>query len=66
MEEKRTRYQYLIGETIKILEMVGEPQYTGKTGVVNYVDDAGQLHGTWGGCAIQPENDTFRIIEEID
>lgn len=46
--------------------MVGEPQYTGKTGVVNYVDDAGQLHGTWGGCAIQPENDTFRIIGEID
>ena len=37
-----------IGDKIEILEMVGEPQYTGKVGVVDFIDDAGQVHGTWG------------------
>lgn len=52
-----------IGKTIEIIYMEGEPQYTGKTGVVEYVDGLGQLHGTWGGCAIIPETDSFRIIK---
>ena len=43
-----------IGDKIEILEMVGEPQYTGKVGVVDFIDDAGQVHGTWGGLAVQP------------
>lgn len=53
----------LIGETIKIISMEGEPSYNGKTGVVKTVDSMGQLHGTWGGLAIQPENDTFEVVE---
>ena len=60
IEELRQTY---VGKTFKIINMKGEPQYSGKTGVVKSVDDIGQLHGSWGGCAIQPENDTFEIIE---
>lgn len=51
-----------VGDTIRILEMKGEPQYSGKMGVVDLVDDIGQLHGTWGGLAVQPENDTYEIL----
>ena len=51
------------GDKIRIIEMVGEPHYTGKEGIVNHIDDIGQIHGTWGGCAIIPEQDTFEIIE---
>lgn len=61
IEELRQTY---IGKTVKIINMKGEPQYSGKIGVVKSVDDIGQLHGSWGGCAIQPENDTFEIIKE--
>lgn len=61
IEELRQTY---VGKTVKIINMKGEPQYSGKIGVVKSVDDIGQLHGSWGGCAIQPENDTFEIIKE--
>lgn len=53
-----------IGDKIKIISMDGEPQYTGKEGIVEKIDDIGQLHGNWGGCAIIPEVDLFEIIEE--
>ena len=52
-----------IGDKIKIINMVGEPQYTNKEGIITHIDDAGQLHGTWGGCAIIPKIDTFIIIK---
>lgn len=52
-----------IGDEIKILYMEGEPQYTDKTGVIEKIDDAGQMHGTWGGCAVVPECDVFKVIE---
>ena len=53
----------LIGKKIKIINMFGEPDYAGKEGIVTYIDDIGQIHGTWGGLAILPEVDTFEIIE---
>jgi hypothetical protein len=53
-----------IGDTIKIIDMEGEPQYTNREGVVTHIDDAGQIHGTWGGCAIIPEVDEFIILEQ--
>ena len=34
----------------------------GKEGIVEVIDDIGQLHGTWGGLAINPESDSFAII----
>lgn len=36
-----------VGDTIRIIEMQGEPQYTGREGVVRSIDDMGQLHGDW-------------------
>ena len=54
-----------IGDKIKIIYMEGEPQYTGREGIVTRIDDAGQIHGTWGGCALIPEVDTFQIIQQI-
>ena len=53
-----------IGDKLRIIEMGGEPQYTGKEGTVEYIDDAGQIHGTWGGCALIPEEDVWEIINE--
>jgi hypothetical protein len=44
--------------------MEGEPQYTDREGVVTHIDDAGQIHGTWGGCAIIPEVDTYIILKK--
>ena len=55
-----------IGDTIKIIHMNGEPQYKGREGVVTHIDDAGQIHGTWGGCAIIPEIDTYIILPHIE
>lgn len=36
--------------------------YNGREGVVELIDDIGQLHGTWGGFAVIPEEDTFTIL----
>ena len=55
-----------IGDTIKIIKMKGEPQYTNREGVVIHIDDAGQIHGTWGGCAIIPCFDTFVIMTQCN
>ena len=55
-----------IGDTIKIIKMEGKPQYTDREGVITHIDDAGQIHGTWGGCAIIPHIDTFVIIAQCN
>lgn len=51
-----------VGDTIRIIYMDGEPQYTGREGVVKSIDDMGQIHGTWGGCALIPGEDSFEVI----
>lgn len=53
-----------IGDKIRIIEMTGEPDYAGKEGIVTHIDDANQIHGTWGGCALIPTFDSFEIIKE--
>ena len=55
-----------IGDTIKIIKMHGEPQYTNREGVVTHIDDAGQIHGTWGGCAVIPKVDTYITLPHIE
>ena len=55
-----------IGDTIKIIKMEGEPQYTNREGVVTHIDDSGQIHGTWGGCAIIPESDIYIVTQELN
>lgn len=57
------KYKHLVGKKIHIVNMKGEPQYIDKEGIVELVDDSDQLHGTWGGLAIQPENDIFYVID---
>ena len=52
-----------IGDKIRIINMEGEPQYTDKEGIVKYIDDAKQIHGTWGGCALIPEEDEWEVID---
>ena len=53
---------YKVGDKIVIDNMEGEPQYTGKSGIIESIDDAGQLHGTWGGCALIPGIDKFHKV----
>ena len=43
--------------------MKDEPHYKDRSGVVTHIDDAGQIHGTWGGCAIIPKIDTYVILK---
>lgn len=53
-----------VGDKIRIEVMAGEPQYDGKEGVVEYIDSIGQLHGTWGGLAVNPEYDDITILND--
>lgn len=53
-----------IGDKIKIIYMNGEPQYGGREGIVQHIDDIGQIHGTWGGCALIPGEDSYEVIKE--
>lgn len=40
-----------------------ERRLIGKTGVVTFVGGMGDLHGTWGGLGILP-NDQYHVIQE--
>jgi hypothetical protein len=53
-----------IGDKVKIISMDGEERYAGVEGTITHIDSKGQIHGTWGGCAIIPEFDEFEIIEK--
>lgn len=54
------------GDRVRIIEMQGEPQYCGREGIVKRIDSIGQIHGTWGGCAIVPECDRYEVIGRDD
>lgn len=54
----------MVGRYARIISMEGEPQYEGRIGKVIFVDDIGQIHGTWGGCAIIPETDRYELLPE--
>ena len=51
-----------VGDKILIVEMIGEPQYNGKSGTIEHIDDCGQLHGSWGGLAVQADRDKWQKI----
>lgn len=61
-QDKKTLEEIYLGKTIIIVSMNGEPHYSGKMGIVKSVDDLGQLHGTWGGLALIPQEDKFVIM----
>ena len=48
-----------IGTYIKVLKIKDEPDYKGKIEKLVLIDDANQIHGTWGGRALIPEVDSF-------
>ena len=51
-----------IGDSITIIHLTGEDRrYDGRTGTIMHIDSMEQLHGTWGGLAIIPEEDQFQI-----
>lgn len=52
-----------IGDAITIKKMMGEPRYDGRRGTVTFIDDEGQLHGTWGGLGVVA-GDEFEV--EVD
>lgn len=52
-----------VGDKIRIVNMEGEPKYSDTEGIVTIIDDTGQIHGTWGGCALIPNIDEFEVIE---
>lgn len=64
MYERLVRRMPKVGDKIRIICMDGEPQYTGREGTVTLIDDMKQIHGTWGGCALIPETDSWELIYE--
>ena len=54
-----------VGSYIRIVQLDDpyDSSYAGRSGFITSIDDMNQLHGTWGGLAIQPENDTIEIID---
>lgn len=52
-----------VGDKIRIIHLTGEDgRYDGHEGTVEHIDAIGQLHGTWGGLAVIPEEDEFVVI----
>lgn len=60
-----------IGDRIVIKKLAADPSgddpeardYVGKVGIVESIDDIGQLHGTWGGLGILPQ-DEYEVLQE--
>ena len=60
----KKRFEHYIGKMVRIIHLAGEDnRYDGKVGVVEYVDDMGDLHGSWGSLAIIPREDEFEVID---
>lgn len=51
-----------VGDKIRIIEMSGEPHYNGKEGTIEYIDDTGQIFGSWGGLALQTSRDKWERV----
>lgn len=63
---KKAKYQHLVGKTIRIESMPNEPRerdYIGRDGKVLFVDDMGDLHGTWGGLSLIPNVDSWSVLD---
>ena len=63
--------RFKVGGRIRIVRMEGEPEYSGREGVIEHVSPAyepegilEQLHGTWGWLAVHPERDTIEMIQQ--
>ena len=66
IESLETRFGTIrSGTRIRItkLEDPFDDSYPGREGEVKYIDDIGQLHGTWGFLAVVPESDEFIVLQ---
>ena len=61
MDKKSLEEKY-VGKRVRVTFDDPYSPCCGKEGIVNYVDDIGQLHGTWGGLAAIPDADLIEII----
>ena len=55
-----------VGDEIGILWLHDEPRavdYMFRRGTITSIDSIGQLHGTWGGLAVDPHVDAFVILD---
>ena len=71
VDDKKVEYLknlYTPGGKVKLLEMVGEPQMPyGLMGVVQFVDDIGQVHMEWENgsvLALHPFEDSYEYSAE--
>lgn len=55
-----------VGDKIRIDYMSGEDNYCGREGIIESIDDIGQLHGTWGSLAVIPGEDSFTVLECVN
>ena len=57
-----------VGDALVILKLKGEKtdEYVGRFGIITHIDDMGQLHGTWGGLAVIPNEDLFLTRGNIE
>ena len=60
--DNKVKCDVKVNDKIHIVKMEGETGYDGKEGIVQHIDSLGQLHGTWGGCAVIPGIDDFYVI----
>lgn len=51
----------LIGYAVNIFDMKDEPNFKFIDGIIQSIDDIGQIHGGWGSLAIIPEVDNFEV-----
>lgn len=57
---KELRSRFTKGSRIRCIRMVDEPMMSGADGIIDYVDDAGQVHVNWGGGS------SLALNQEID
>lgn len=63
---KKAKYKHLVGKRIRIVAMPDDPkesEYIGREGEVDFIDDGGILHGTWGGLGLIPETDSWVVLD---
>lgn len=60
--QKHDTKGFKVGDKIRIVEIVGEPHYNGSEGVIERIDDMGQLVGTWGGLRVHADEDAIELV----
>ena len=53
--------KYKVGDKIRINHLEDAPNYDGREGVIDHIDDMGMAHGTWGWCSISNDDDVSLI-----